>query len=41
MAGLLLSGAASQASAQNPIFKIIPSPSPNTGGNTPNAVAAV
>jgi len=41
MSGVLLSGAASQASAQNPIFRIISSPSPTTGGNTLNAFAAV
>ena len=41
IASVLLSGAASQANAQNPILRIIPSPSPTIGGNTLNAVAAV
>ncbi|HXJ95410.1 MAG TPA: hypothetical protein VMT20_21415 [Terriglobia bacterium] len=41
MAGLMLSGAVSQLSAQNPIFKVVPSPSPTIAGNTLNAVAAV
>lgn len=41
MAGVLLSGAASQANAQNPTFRIVPSPSPTIAGNTLNAVAAV
>ena len=40
IACMLLSGAASRAHAQNPIFRIIPSPSPTIGGNTLNAVAA-
>jgi len=38
---LLVSGSLSQASAQNSIFNIVPSPSPNGRGNTFNAVTAL